>query len=265
MIQKFLFAFCLLSVVFVSSCKTEFEKVRASGDPDLMAKTAEKYFEEEKYLQAQTLYEIIIPYFRGKAEAADIFFNYAYTHYNLQEYILANYYFKNFATTYYSDSKREDAMYMAAYSNYELSPNAKLDQSYSQKAIEDFQLFINTYPDSKRVEEANQLISDMRKKMEIKAYNEGELYLDIKQYEAAMVSFENMLQDYPDSELAEKARYKSIVAAYELAQNSIYSKQEERYQEVLKKLDKFFKKHKRTSYRKELNAIKSNSSKKLTQ
>ncbi len=250
-------------MVLFTSCKTEFEKVRASGDPQVMAETADKYYEEENYLQAQSLYEIVIPYFRGKEEAANIFFKYAYTHYHLSEYILANHYFKNFANTYINDEKREEALYMAAYSNFALSPNFKLDQSYSDKAIGDFQLFINTFPNSDKVEEANKLIADMRKKNEIKAFHQGELYLAIKQDEAALVAFENMILEFPDSELVEEARYKSVLAAYHLAKNSIYSKQKERYEAVVLRIEQFSKKHPRSKFRKELNVIKKDSSNKL--
>ncbi|MDA9773861.1 outer membrane protein assembly factor BamD [Saprospiraceae bacterium] len=265
MIKKLIIAFPLLFVILFTSCKTEYEKVRASGDPELMVKTADSYFKDEKFLQAQTLYEIVIPFYRGKEEAAEIFFKYAYTHYYLREYILASHYFKSFSTTYYSDENREEAMFMSAYSNYELSPNPKLDQSYSDVAIEAFQLFINTFPESERVTEANKLIDEMRDKMEVKSFSQGQLYLDIKQYEAAMVGFDNMLQEYPDSEMAEKARYLGIVASHELAKNSIYGKQVERYKDVLLRIDKYEKKHKKSSYRKELKTIKKDCNNKISQ
>jgi len=257
---SFLFVIVL---VLVTSCKTEFEKVRASGDPQVMAKTADKYYEEENYLQAQSLYEIVIPYYRGKEEAADIFFKYAYTHFHLSEYILANHYFKNFSNTYINNENREEALYMAAYSNFALSPNYKLDQSYSEEAIGDFQLFINTFPNSDKVEEANKYIADMRDKKEQKAFHQGELYLNIRQYEAALVAFENMIQEFPDSELVEEARYKSVLASYDLARNSIYSKQKERFEAVLMRVEKFEKKHARSKFRKELKVIKKDSSNKL--
>ncbi len=260
---KYIFVLVILMSVLFSSCKTEFERIRASGDPELMVQTADKYFQQENYLQAQTLYEIVIPFYRGKEKAADIFFNYAYTHYFLSEFILANHYFKNFANTYINDEKREEALYMAAYSNYNLSPNFKLDQSYSEVAISDFQLFINTFPNSDKVKEANELIQDMRSKKEVKAFHQGQLYLDIKQYEAAMVSFENMIQEFPDSDLVEEARYKSVIASYDLAKNSIYNKQEERFTSVLERADYFKKKHPRSKYNRELKKIVEDSKKKI--
>ncbi len=261
--MKYISVILLFFIVFTTSCKTEFEKVRASGDPEIMIKTANEYFEDENYLQAQTLYEIVIPFVRGTEKAADIFFKYAYTHYHLSEFILANHYFKNFANTYINNPNREEALYMAAYSNFAMSPNYKLDQSYSEQAIGEFQLFINTFPNSDKVEEANRLIADMRNKKELKAFHQGELYLDIKQYEAALVSFENMIQEFPDSELVEEARFNSVKASYDLARNSIYTKQRERFEEVLMRIEKFEKKHPRSKYRKELKTIKKDSNNKI--
>ncbi len=257
--KKSIYFLSLIVILLSVSCKTEYERVRASGDPELVAKTADQYFEDGKYLQAQTLYEIVIPFYRGKAEAAAIFFKYAYTHYYLKEYILANHYFTNFASTYYSSENKEEAQYMAAYSNYELSPNAKLDQSYSEVAIQEFQLFINTYPNSPRAEEANKLIDDMRDKAEKKAFMQGKLYQDIRQYESALVAFENMLQEFPDSNLAEEARFRIVQASFDLAKNSIFSKQVERYEDTLKYIEKFRKKHPRSKFGKELKVIKKNS------
>ena len=65
--------------------------------------------------------------------------------------------FKNFSNTFPNSEYREESDFMTAYSNYQLSPTFRLDQTYTIKAIEGFQLFANTYPDSKRVEECNRL------------------------------------------------------------------------------------------------------------
>ena len=263
---KIVYQIAFLGIILtLFSCKTEFEKIRNSNDPELMKEKADVYFEKEKYLEAQTLYENVIPFYRGKQEAAEIFFNYAYTHYYQSEYLLANHYFKNFGTTYYQSPNREEAMYMAAISHYEMSPKYKLDQTYTDKAINDFQLFINTFPNSERAAEATRLIDEMRAVKEEKAYQEGQLYFDIKQYQSAIVSFENMLIEYPDSEKALDVRRKIIISAFKLAQNSVYSKKEERYLDVVKRIDKFLSKNPKTKFTRELNQLKKNSLDELTQ
>lgn len=246
-------AFLLLGF---SSCKSSYEKVRISNDPELVLTAANTYYEDGKWLKAQSLYEIVIPFYRGKKEAETLFYRYAYTHYNLGDYILANHYFKNFSNTFYTSEHKEDASFMAAYSNYEMSPSFRLDQSYSDKAIDEFQLFVNSFPNSEKVAECNDLMDQLRAKKEQKAFEECILYYNLRQYQAAITSFENMLKDYPDSKRAEEIRYIIIKSNFDLSKNSIYEKKMERYRETITLVDKFLKKYPKSKNRKELRNIK---------
>jgi len=137
----------ILSLIFVAlitfGCKSEFETIRTSGDPALWLAKAGEYYELGEYQRAQTLFELTIGPYRGKAEAEEIAYRYAYTYYYTEQYVLASYYFKSFATTYGGSPLKEEADFMTAYSNYELSPVYRLDQSYSVKAIESFEEFAN--------------------------------------------------------------------------------------------------------------------------
>ena len=238
-----------LLLVLVTSCKTDFEKVRTSGDVDLIYKKAFEYYEAERYIKAQALFELIIPSYRGKAELEDIYFKYANTYYFDKQYVLASYYFKNFTTTFPNSALREDADFMSAYANYQLSPNPKLEQTNTEKAIEDFQLFINTFPESERVPEANRLIDELRIKMEQKALNEAQLYFDLRQYQAAVLVGENLLKDYPETKNGEYIRYLLVNSTFQLAENSIVTKQLERYESVKKYANEFLKKYSKSEYR----------------
>jgi len=256
-------ALILAILLLGSSCKTKFEKIRISNDPELILKEAHAYFAAENYYKAQTLYELAIPAFRGKVEAEDIFFNYAYTHYNVKAYMLSAHYFKNFAQTFGNSPKKEEADYMAAYSHYRMSPAHKLDQSNSDKAIESFQLFMNTYPNSERVKECNDLIVGLRAKMEEKAFDEGKLYFDLKRYNSATTSLANMLKDFPETKRAAEVRYLIAKASYLLADNSVYLKKEERYTETIARCDDFLKKHSKTEFKKEVSSFLKDSRKEL--
>ena len=248
---------------FTMGCKSSFEKIRASGDTDLIYEKAFEYFEQEEYQRSQTLFELIIPAYRGKAELEDIYFTYAYTYYHLSRFILANYYFKNFTTTFPNSDKKQEASFMAAYSNYELSPTYRLDQTYTNKAIDEFQIFVNTYPSSERVAECNRLIDQMRLKLEKKAFEEARLYFDLRQYQAATATFENLLKDFPETTKAEQVRFMMAQSAYLLAQNSIYEKQEERYKQVVSYSNDFLKKFKDSDNYNEVKSFYNNSVKRL--
>ena len=254
----------LVFVIFLlSSCKSEFEKLRATADAETLHTKAFEYYERKDYLKAQMLFELIINNLRGKVQAEKVYFYYANTHYYLRKYLMASYYYKNFATTFPNSVYREEADFMSAYSNYELSPKFRLDQTYTEKAIDEFQLFANTYPRSERVEQCNRLIDEMRAKLERKAVAEAVLYYDLKQYQSAVHTFENVLKDYPDTKDAERIRYLMIKAWFALAENSIYEKQAERYEETMKYSGAFISRYPESRYIKEVKIINKNSYNKI--
>ncbi len=241
--------FGLLIILSATACKTEYEKIRTSGDATSIYKKAYDYYEQGRYIKAQGLFELVIPTYRGKKELEDIYYKYADTYFQDKQYLLAAYYFKNFSTTFPNSPMREDAEFMSAFSNYQLSPNPKLDQTSTQKAIDDFQLYINTFPESKRVGDANKLIDELRVKMEQKALNEAELYFNLRQYQASVLSGENLLKEYPETKNGEYIRYLLVKATYNLAENSVVTKQQERFENVKKYAGDFQKKYKKSKYK----------------
>lgn len=260
-INSILILFAIVSTF--SACKSNFEKVRTSNDAALIYKKALEYYEAEEYQKAQTLFELAISGYRGKREAEEINFKYAYTYYHLGNYILAAYYFKNFSQTFSTSPKREEADFMVAYSNYQLSPIYRLDQTYTGEAIDAFQLYANTYPDSDRVPECNRLIDQMRKKLETKAFETGKLYFDLRRYQSAIQTFENVIKDFPETSDIVEIRYMIVKSTYEYARNSIATRQEERYKEVVDKANFFLARHAETAFGKEVQDILANSNKEL--
>ncbi len=255
--------YILFGAFLFASCKSEFEKIRTSGDIKLLTEKANQYFEASDYVKAQSLYELIIPSYRGKQELEDIYYKYAYTYYNTKQYILAAYYFKNFSTTFPNSSYREEIAFMSAYSNYKMSPTFRLDQTYTATAIDELQIFANTYPDSERVQQANDLIDELRLKQEEKAFQQGELYYNTRQYQASVQSLENLLKDFPDTKRAEEIRFLIIQATYDLAENSVIDKQEERYEEVKERSERHLLRYPDSEFRNQVNVINKKAIQKL--
>lgn len=249
------FIFYLLLVVVSFGCKSEFETIRTSGNPETILKKANAYYDAEEYQRAQTLFELSIAPFRGTAEAEQIAYRYAYTYYYTEQYVLASYYFKNFATTYGGSPLKEEADFMQAYANYQLSPVYRLDQSYSVKAIEGFEEFANRYPESERVQESNRLIDEMRAKMELKDFESAKLYRDIGRYEAAQQSFENVLKDYPETGRGEEIRYLMALSQYEYATRSFVARQQERFAKDLELIENFLARYPNSGYAPEMRSL----------
>jgi outer membrane protein assembly factor BamD len=249
--------------LILPSCKNEFEKIRASGDVNGMMKKALEYYDKGEYQKAQSLFELVMPSIKGRPELEGISYKYAYTHFYDKTYTTAAFYFKNFAITFANSPLREEAEYMSAFSEYKISPTHRLDQESSVKAIDGFQTFANNFPESKRVKDCNKLIDELRKKLELKAYEEGELYYKIERYQAAVQVFENLLRDYPETASAENVRFTIVKAQYLLAENSVYEKQLERYKLVLEKYKDFSDKYPKSKLKKDAEIYLKNSSNKI--
>ncbi|HEX5625876.1 MAG TPA: outer membrane protein assembly factor BamD [Saprospiraceae bacterium] len=242
MTRSLAFAFLVLCSVWIA-CKSSYEKIRTSSDPQIILKAAEQYYADKEYFKAQGLYELVLTAFRGQKEAEEIYFRYAYCHYYLSEYELASHLFKNFANTFINSTRKEEADYMSVFSLYKTAPGYRLDQSSTEKAIEGFQLFVNTYPRSTRVAECNKLIDECRAKLELKAFEAAKLYYDMKNYQACVASFQNLLNDYPETKNAREIRYLMCKSSFLLAERSIFEKQKERYLEARQHAQTFISKY----------------------
>jgi outer membrane protein assembly factor BamD len=252
--------------LFVSiACSESFEKIRNSGDPDLILSKADAYYEDENWANAQILYEQLLGSFRGKNKAERIFYNFADTYFQQGQYILSSYHFKRFAVTYPNSILRPDADFMVAYSEYKQSPKFRLDQEPTERAMEAFQEFINRYPTSDRVAECNQLMDELRVKLEKKSFEASKLYYDMREYQSAAHTFKNFVRDFPDSDRIDYARYLACKSEYLLAANSIPEKQFERYEQVIKDFEAFQEKHGDSRYIEELKEYSNISKEKINQ
>ncbi len=240
--HKVLF-FTLLSGVLLLSCKSTFEKVRTSNDAPLMYKHANKLYADKEYFKASTLYDLIFTAFRGQKEAEDIFFNNAYCNYYLKNYETSNYMFTSYGNTFFNSERKEEADFMAAYSIYQTSPDYKLDQTSTYKAIDLLQSFANVYPESKRLSECNKLIDQLRQKLETKTLEQGKLYYNLQHYQGAITTLENLLIEFPDTKNDKEIRSLMVRSAYEWAINSIFEKQKERFLKTVELCDTYVKKY----------------------
>lgn len=220
------------------SC-SEFQKIQKSEQLNVRYDAAMSYFENGDYTKAGILLEELIPIIRGKKEAEKTQFYFAYCHYYQRQLILAAYYFKNFYETYPRSEYVEKSMFMHALSLYESSPKYNLDQSDTYKALEAIQLFVNKFPQSKYLNECNELVDNLRTKLEKKAYEGAKLYSKLRRYKAAVISFSNFKNDFPNSVYNEELAYLKIEAQYNLAKISIEKKKKERMYKTIQYYENF--------------------------
>jgi outer membrane protein assembly factor BamD len=241
------------------SCKSKYEKLKASNDNAKKFQEGKRLYDRKEYDKALGLFETLLSRYRGTDGATDLFYLNAMTNYKLKDYTAAAYHFNEFATSYPSDPRAEEARFLTAYCYYLDAPVYSLDQENTFKCIDKLQLFINLYPKSDRVAEASKLIQDLRDRLERKSYENAKLYLNIGNNQSAVIAFNNTLRDFPDTKYAEELEYLIIKAQYEYAHQSRELKQEERYTQAITYADQFFEKYPSSKYTPEAQQLRKES------
>lgn len=221
----------ILSFMMVNAC-SQYQRLLQSDDFELKYEKAIEYYEDEEYGRAITLLSDVMPAYRGTADSERISYYFAKAHFHNGEYMLASHYFKSFVEAYPNSEHAEEFLFLSGYCQYLESPRYSLDQTSTRQAIRELQSFINRYPRSDRVSDANELIDELRYKLEKKHFEIGRMYYNISDYQAAATSFETYIKDYPDSEYREEAMFLTVKAYFEFAYNSIAQRQEERYEKT---------------------------------
>ncbi len=247
--------FVLLSVLafWLGSCK--FNRILKSSDYELKFTKAIEYYNKGNYTAAQTLLEELIPVFKGTSKAEEVYYYYTYTHYYLGDYSLAGFHFRTFSRAFHTSVHAEECAYMNAYCYYLSSPRYSLDQTDTKNAITEMQVFVDEYPESKRIDTCNILIDKLRAKLERKDYEAAKAYYFRDDYKAAVPAFENFVKDFPESQRMEEVRFLIIKSWYLLARNSVESKKPERIEKAMENYLKFVDLHPQSSYLKEAEGV----------
>ncbi|MGK7370554.1 MAG: outer membrane protein assembly factor BamD, partial [Candidatus Halalkalibacterium sp. M3_1C_030] len=182
---------------------------------------AKNLYDNGKYGDAVEALETVIRIGRGTEYAKDAQFLLAESYFKDERYLLAASEYERFQTLYPNSPRREEVDFKNAYCYYELSPRFKLSQQYTRTAIEKFRLFNSRYPDSERVQESAEYITEMRSKLARKLYNAADLYMRTDRYEAAIIYYDLTIDRYPESEWAERALVNEINAYVIYADNSV--------------------------------------------
>jgi outer membrane protein assembly factor BamD len=252
----------LILAVISASCTRQYEKILKGNDMEAKLKIADQYYAKKKYEKAIPIYEQLLTVLKGQKNIDDIYYKFANAHFQNGNYELAAFYLRSFYTTYPNSPNAEQAAFDEAVCYLKQSPRYSLEQTSTQKAIDAFQEFVNRYPKSTQMEQANAKIDELRGKLRKKAYENAYLYYKIGQYYAASVALANFLKDFPEYENPEKISYLVVKALRKYAEGSYRNKQDERVKEEVRAYEAFKAKYPNSEYLAELDKLQLSISKK---
>ena len=260
MMQKFKnLAYLSLFSLVLFSCG-EYQKVLNKGTSEDQYKMATKMYEGKNFGKALRLFEKIKPVYRGKPQMERIQFMEAQSQFNEKNYSISGYYFDRFSKNYPKSSKKEEAAFLSAYSYKLASPPFSLDPTDTEKALESFQSFINEYPDSDKLPEANKHYKELRYKLQKKYFEIAKTYYrtagyDLRNYKAAIQAFDNLLSDYLGSEFKEEALYYRLKSAHDFVLKSTYRRKPARISDAIEAYEKLKRNYPASKFMEEANKM----------
>jgi len=238
-------------ILIISISCSNFRKIEKSQDWRVKYEAGLNYYNKKDFYHASVLFEQILPIVRGLPEGEKVQFYLAYCQYYDKLYLLASEQFKTFYETYGRSPLAEEARFMNAFSLFQSSPNPNLDQSSSKEAMAAMQQFINRFPNSEFRDRAIEVILSTQQKLEKKGFENARQYYKMKIYTAAVVALNNFKQNFPDSKFIEETYYLVILSEYKLAEQSIRSKQHERYRAVVDSYQEFLDRYPESTFLKD--------------
>lgn len=245
--------------LFLLSCN-EYQKVLKNTEVKPKYDMAEKFYNEGDYMRAKRLFEQIMPKYVGKPQGERVMFFFADSYFKDGDYYLSGYQFERFIKSYPQSEKLQEALFLEAKSYYMVSPKYSLDQTDTNKALAKLQNFINTYPDSEYFEEANTMAQELTRKKQKKEIEIAKQYEKIGEFDlprlvSAVAALNNFISENPGSIYKEDALYYRLKAATFWAENSIFSRQPERFQEAKDFYEDLIKAYPDTKFDKEASSL----------
>ena len=227
----------IIAIATMTSCG-EYQKVLKSNDYNYKFEYAKRAFEEKKYAQAATLLKDVVTVFKGSDKAEESLYLLAMSHYENKEYYDATAYFQTYYNRYPKGKYTEMARFFAGYGYYLDSPDPQLDQTYTVKAIEELQAFLDYFPKSDKVSIAQNAIFEMQDKLTLKELQNAQLYYNLgtymgNNYEAAIITARNAIKEYPYSKYKEELEMLILKSRYQIASLSVEEKKVDRFREVI--------------------------------
>lgn len=232
------FPLLLFALLLLSACG-KFSKAMKSTDEAYKKQVMQEYFDAGKWDRAIPMLEELIVITRGDSESERMNYLHAKAHFEMKDYIMGGYYLNNFTRTFPRSQYAEECAFLAAYCHYKNSPNFELDQSETRSAIDQLQLFMVRYPGSNLRDSCNTLIDQLRYKLEVKAFQGGEQYYRMRNYQAAGVCYRTFARDWPNSRFREDAMLRIVQSDHFLAMNSVPSKKKERLEDGIRSYTNF--------------------------
>lgn len=231
-----LLACITIGMLSLSSC-SEYQQILKSKDPDFKYQKALAFFENKQYVKSQTLLDEVTAYYRGTDRSQDVLIYLSRSYMGQKNYTSAAEYYQAYIRNYPKGRYIAEARFQVGHCYYLDSPDARLDQTITKKAIDFFTQFIELYPTNPYAEQAYKEMNELYDKLAEKEYLSAKMYYNLgtylgNNYLSAEIVAQNALKTYPTNKYQEELNWLILQAKYQQMINSLDNKREDRARET---------------------------------
>lgn len=224
-------------------------KVLKSGDAELIYNFAVERYEAGDWNKAAGLFNYISAYYEGTNRDDSVKFFMARSLYKDKNYQDASQQLDEFRRQYNRSVFVEDAEGMYTLCHYFLAPGSTRDSGMISNAIMVINEFITRYPDSAQMDVFMELKDDLIARLHDKSFANAYSYYKTGYYKSAIIAFKNAAKEYPESSHREEISFYVVASSFELADNSVESKKEDRFLSMIDSYYTFISIYPESNYR----------------
>ena len=242
-------------MVFFTSCG-EYQRLLKSRDPEEKYQAALRYFNDEQYVKSQTLLDDVATYYKGTERSEDILAYLARSYMGQKAYESATNYYEAYVRNYPKGKYATEAYFQVGHCQYLESPDPRLDQEITNKAIEAFTLFVELFPESPYAQQAYDEMNELYDKLAMKELKTAQLYYNLgtylgNNYLSCEIVAKNALRNYPSNSYQEDFSWLILQSKYQQMINSLEERKEERARDTQDEYYNFITEYPSSKHRKE--------------
>ena len=224
------FIFIIITAMLVN-CGSKSVHIEEDLTPNF--NKAMKFFDKGKYARAKDEFDYIIMTDPGSKLANESQHYKGEALFQMKEYDEAWVTFDRYVRFSNDVSKIEKSRYRICECTIYLTNSYQRDQKQTKRALDQLQMFLEDFPQSELVQDAEKAITELRIKLAEKEFEVGRLYLKLEEYDSALIYFRSVLEHYYDTSFSDDARI-GIIFTHILNDNrdgaqSYFKSQKERF------------------------------------
>ena len=202
--RRFLHICCACLIALSVGCA---QKKYRRLSPEVYYKDAQDALKNKKCYDAELLFRNMLSDFPGSHLSDEAQFELGNAFQCQKDYVMAIFEYERLLNEYPVSPYAAEARFQIGECYYQDARNIHHDQDETHRAIREFARFIEDYPQSDLVSQAEGKIKKLRNQLALKEVMIAYDYILWKYYTSAKLYAEGVLKEYPDTEAALEARF----------------------------------------------------------